>query len=187
MLNYFSMTKFDIKQKIILSYPKLKEKLDAHQVLGHKIVCTIGSWDMLHIGHLRYLTKAKAQGNILIVGADSDQGIKYYKNDLRPIIPQEERMEMLAYQDCIDYVTLVKDITKQGNWQYKLIKTIRPNVFITTYDSYPPKQIKDIKKYSDKVVQIPRQAGRTSSSHIIEKTVKDHLEAMLAKINGKKK
>ena len=180
------MTKFDIRRKIILSYPKLKEKLDAHQVLGHKIVCTIGSWDMLHIGHLRYLTKAKSQGNILVVGADSDQGIKYYKSHLRPIIPQEERMEMLAYQDCIDYVTLVKDITKQGNWQYQLIKTIRPNVFITTYDSYPPEQIKTIKKYSDKVVQIPRQAGRTSSSHIIEKTVKDHLEAMLAKINGKK-
>lgn len=185
MIDYFTMTKNGARKKIVLSYSKLKNLLDAHKVLGHKTVCTIGSWDMLHIGHLRYLIQAKKHGHVLLVGADSDRGIKIYKNKLRPIIPQEERMEMLAYQDCVDYVTLVDDIDNKGRWQYRLIKETSPDIFITTNDSYPPSQVRDIKQFVKKVLQIPRQAGQTSSSQIIEKTVKDHLEAMLKKINGK--
>jgi len=58
-------------QKIILDYQKLVKAIKAHKVLNKKIVCTIGSWDVLHIGHLRYLKKAKELGDILVVGVDS--------------------------------------------------------------------------------------------------------------------
>jgi len=171
---------------IILDYSELKKIVDAHKVLGHKIVCTVGSWDMLHIGHLRYLIKAKGQGDILIVGVDSDRGIKLYKkNELRPVIPQAERMEMLKYQECVDYITLVDDIDDDGKWQYKLIKTIRPHVFVTTADSYPEEQIKDIRLYADDVLILPRQAERTSTTEIIERMIKKHFEAMLSKITKK--
>ncbi|MFH1509605.1 MAG: adenylyltransferase/cytidyltransferase family protein [Candidatus Nealsonbacteria bacterium] len=175
------------KKCIIEDYSELKTIVDAHKTLQHKIVCTVGSWDMLHIGHLRYLIKAKEQGDILIVGTDSDRGIKLYKkNELRPVIPQEERMEMLSYQDCVDYVTLVDDIDDNGKWQYELIKQVKPDVFVTTDDSYPPEQIDAIKLYSKEIVVFPRQAEKTSTTSIIENTMKKHLDAMLSQINNKK-
>lgn len=172
-------------KSIVLDYSELKRIVDAHRTLEHKIICTVGSWDMLHIGHLRYLIKSKKQGNILIVGVDSDRGIKLYKNELRPIIPQEERIEMLSYQDCVDYVTLIDDIDKQGKWRYELIKIIKPDLFITTDYSYSDKQIKEIGEYSKEVLILPRQAKNTSSTEIIETTVKKHLEIFLSKLNKK--
>ena len=176
----------DKKKCIILDYSELKRLIDAHRILGHKIVCTVGSWDMLHIGHLRYLIKAKEKGDILVVGADSDRGIKIYKNELRPVIPQEERMEMLSYQDCIDYVTLVDDIDDQGKWQYELVKTIEPDLFVTTNYSYSSEQIKAVGQYSKDVLILPRQAENTSSTEIMERTVKKHLEVLLKNMTKKK-
>lgn len=165
-----------IKNSIVCDYKKLGEIVNAHKILGHKIVCTVGSWDMLHIGHLRYLIKAKEQGNILVVGADSDRAIKLYKkNNLRPIIPQEERMEMLKYQDCVDYVTLIDDVDSDGAWQYELIKQISPDVFVSTTDSYPDKQLNDIRQYCKELIVLPRQAEYTSTSKIIEKNIKSHI------------
>lgn len=170
----------DIQKKIILDYEKMAEIMQAHRVLGHRVVCTIGSWDMLHIGHMRYLNRATEAGDILLVGVDSDRGIKLYKkSDLRPIIPEDERMEMLAYQDCVDYVTLVDDVDEKGAWLYGLLKIVKPDVFVAVTDSYPPAQIRDIKKMVKEVIQLPRQAEKTSSTNIIEKTVKSHFEKML--------
>jgi rfaE bifunctional protein nucleotidyltransferase chain/domain len=173
-------------KSIVLDYAELKKIIDAHKTLGHNIVCTVGSWDMLHIGHLRYLIKAKEQGDILIVGVDSDRGIKLYKNELRPVIPQEERMEMLKYQDCVDYITLIDDIDDNGKWQYELIKVICPDLFVATEDSYSGEQIEAIKSYSKNVLILPRQAENTSTTNIIEKTMKKHIEAILNNLNNKK-
>jgi len=176
--------KKDKTSKIIRNLKDLEKIANAHKTLGNKIVCTIGSWDMLHIGHMRYLHKAKKKGDILIVGVDSDRGIKVYKkNELRPIIPESERMEMLAYQDCIDYVTLVDDVDNEGSWQYKLLKKIKPDVFVAVVGSYPDAQIEDISHLVNKVVQLPRQAQNTSSTKIIEKTVKIHVNELLDNIN----
>lgn len=173
-------------KSIVADYAELKKIIDAHKTLGHRIVCTVGSWDMLHIGHLRYLIKAADQGDVLVVGVDSDRGIKLYKNELRPVVPQEERMEMLKYQDCVDYVTLVDDIDAQGKWQYELIKSIHPDIFIATQDSYPPEQIEAIKQHSKDVLVLPRQAESTSTTNTIEKTIKLHLDALLNNLSGKK-
>jgi len=168
---------------IVLDYLELKKITDAHKILGHKIVCTVGSWDMLHIGHLRYLIKAKEHGDVLVVGVDSDRGIKLYKkNQLRPVIPQEERMEMLKYQECVDYITLIDDIDDKGKWQYELIKVIKPDIFVTTVDSYPEEQLRNIKTCSGEVLTFPRQAEKTSTTEIIERMVKTHLEALLSNI-----
>lgn len=165
-------------KKIILNYKKLKEIIDAYRVLGKKIVCTIGSWDMLHIGHLRYLNRARDLGDILVVGVDSDRAIKIYKkNPLRPVIPQNERMEMLSYQVFVDYVTLVEDVDKKGRWQLELIKYIRPDVFVVSdKESYPLEQRKQIRKFCGKIKVLGRQAQNTSTTAIIERTFKKRLE-----------
>jgi len=172
-------------KKFVSNHKELLEKVKAHKVLGHSIVCTIGSWDMLHIGHLRYLNAAKKHGDILIVGVDSDRGIKSYKGPLRPIIPEKERAEMLCYQSCVDYVTLVDDIDQKGNWQYGLIKDLPIDVFVAVEgNSYTEAQKKMIKKLCKNISVIPRQALSTSSTDIVQNVIKMHL---LDQVKGKKK
>lgn len=173
------------KKKIVTDYSILREKAEAHRVLGHRIVATIGSWDMLHIGHVRYLYKAKENGDVLIVGVDSDRGIKAYKNPLRPIIPETERMEMLSYQAPVDYVTLVDDIDGKGQWSYGLIKSVPVDVFVAVEDSYPEDQVKMIKSHCANVLVLPRQAENTSSTDIIQNIVKGHLLEMLDHLRKK--
>lgn len=168
-------------QKIIPDYKKLAEVIRAHRILGQKIICTIGSWDMLHIGHVRYLRRAKELGDILIVGADSDNAIKIYKkNPLRPVIPQEERMEMLSYQNFVDYIALIDDVDKNGRWQMGLLKSIKPDVFVASSgESYPAEQRKQIAKFCGKLKVLKRQAKFTSTTAIIERTFKKRLEYIL--------
>jgi D-beta-D-heptose 7-phosphate kinase/D-beta-D-heptose 1-phosphate adenosyltransferase len=173
--------KFDMSYKVIKDYKKLSEIINAYKILGKKVVCTIGSWDMLHIGHLRYLHKAKSEGDILIVGADSDRAIKLYKNNpLRPVIPEDERMEMLSYQNFVDYVTLIDDVDDKGAWQMNLLKMAHPDVFVAVRESYPPNQIKEIQKHVKTMKLLKRQADKTSTTLIIERTFKKRLEYVLS-------
>lgn len=168
------------KKKIIHDYGSLREKVLAHKTLGHRVICTIGSWDMLHIGHLRYLNRARALGDVLIVGVDSDRGIKSYKGPLRPIIPENERVEMLSYQDCVDYVTLVDDIDEKGNWQYEIIKTIPVDVFVAVAgNSYTEEQKKIIGELCPSLEVLPRQAESTSTTDVIQNVLKGHLLDMI--------
>lgn len=171
--------------KIKNDYDELAKIVEALRVLGKEIVCTIGTWDLLHIGHLRYLEHAKNQGDILIVGVDSDKGVKLYKkNPLRPVIPQKERMEMLSYQGFVDYVTLIDDVDENGIWQFGLIKKIKPDIFVAAnVKSYPPEQLEQIKDYCGRLAILSYEAKETSSSKIIEETFKKRLEYILDKFN----
>jgi len=174
------MTYPDISKKIVTDFSALKERVLAHKTLGHKVVCTVGSWDMLHIGHLRYLHRAKALGDVLVVGVDSDRGIKSYKGPLRPIIPESERMEMLSYQTCVDYVTLIDDIDDKGRWQYEIIKTVPVDVFVAVEgNSYTDEQKKIIAKLCPQLEVLPRQAESTSTTDVIQNVLKGHLLDMI--------
>ncbi len=169
------------KRKVVADYEVLAKLIEAHKTLGNKVVATIGSWDLLHIGHLRYLIAARNIGDVLVVGTDSDRAIKLYKKTpLRPVVPQAERMEMLSYQTCVDYTTLIDDVDDSGNWQFGLLKAIKPDVFIAVEDSYPEEQRIAIKQYCDELNILPRQAENTSTSNFIQNTVKRHLEVLLA-------
>ena len=174
------MTSEILKKKVVRDYSALRKKALAHKMLGHRLVCTIGSWDLLHIGHLRYLHAAKSLGDILIVGVDSDRSIKLYKNPLRPIIPENERMEMLAYQNCVDYVTFVDDIDGKGIWQYDLIKKVPIDIFVAVAgNSYSKEQKRDIKKFCPQLEVLPRQAESTSTTDVIQNVLKGHLLNMV--------
>ncbi|MCK5490578.1 MAG: adenylyltransferase/cytidyltransferase family protein [Candidatus Pacebacteria bacterium] len=173
----------EVKNKIIDDYEKLAELIKAQQTLGNRVVCTIGSWDMLHIGHLRYLNTAKQQGDILLVGVDSDRAIKIYKkNSLRPVIPEEERMEMLSYQSFVDYVTIIDDVDKKGDWEMNILRKVNPDVFVAIEESYPLEQRIEIEKLCGEMKLLERQAENTSTSDIIEKTFKKRLEYILSNI-----
>lgn len=171
------------KQKHVGSYESLGRVTDALKELGYKIVVTIGTWDLLHIGHVRYLRKAVSHGDILIVGVDTDSAVKRYKGPLRPIVPYTERCEMLTYQIGVDFVTPVDDVNETGRWQYGLIKRVRPDVFVAVKDSYPEEQVKEIQEFCGEVVVLPRQAEGTSTSQMIEDAVKKQLDMMYAMVN----
>lgn len=174
---------FDLNHKMVTDYKALAKVVDAHRILGNKIVVTIGTWDLLHIGHVRYLSNARKQGDILLVGVDTDKTARRYKGDLRPIVPFDERCEMLSYQSCVDLLTPIDDVNGKGEWQYGLLKEIKPDVFVAEDGSYPPKQLEDIKKYVKELMILPRQAQRTSTSKMIQNAVKRHLDKMYELIN----
>ena len=174
-----SSSHLSFRKKIVPDYKLLSRIIEGLRAADYKIVATIGSWDMLHIGHLRYLMEAKSKGDILVVGTDTDAAIKSYKGPNRPIIPEHERMEMLSYQACVDFVTKIPDVDNKGNWNYGLIKALEPDVFVAVEDSYPPHQRKEIKKHCGELVILPRQAENTSSSSIIQNTFKKNITAMM--------
>lgn len=173
----------DDNHKHVANYSSLAKVVDGYRHLQCKIVCTIGTWDLLHIGHVRYLRNAKSRGDILVVGVDSDRTVKKYKGTLRPIVPYTERSEMLTYQSCVDLVTPVDDCDSKGNWLYGLLKKIKPDVFVAVEDSYSKKQIADIKKFCKEVVVLPRQAEKTSTSNMIQYAVKQNLDQMYKLLN----
>ncbi len=91
---------------------KIKEKEELRKILdnlkteGKKIVFTNGCFDLVHVGHIRYLKEAKKLGDVLVVAINSDESVKSIKGEERPIIPQEERAEIIASFECVDHVGL---------------------------------------------------------------------------------
>lgn len=160
----------DPKMKIVPEYEKLARIIQAlREACGIKVACTIGTWDLLHVGHLRYIGKAKEHGDILVVGADSDRAVKLYKGPTRPIVPQDERAEMLAYSSAVSFVTFVDDVSLEDGWQYSLLDCIKPDVFVAVEDSYPENQRAEIIKRCGELVVLPRQAAETSTTSNIRK------------------
>lgn len=172
----------DDRRKIIANIDKLAKVINGMQELGFKVVTTIGTWDLLHIGHVRYLRKAKSHGDILVVGVDTDRVAKIYKGDLRPIIPEEERVEMVSYQGCVDFVARIDDVSEDGKWQYGLLKALRPDIYVAVEDSYPEEQLVEIKELCTSLVVLPRQAENTSTSKMIQEVVKKTMLKMLSEV-----
>ncbi|NCN87722.1 MAG: adenylyltransferase/cytidyltransferase family protein [Candidatus Pacebacteria bacterium] len=149
-------------RKIILDYKSLPALIKKLRTENKKIVLTQGSWDMVHVGHARYLQKAKNFGDILIVGVDSDEKIRHRKGLGRPVVPQDERLEMISHLGAVDYVVL-KELNSP-KWQ--LIKTIKPDVLIVIKENYKEDKIKELKKYCKKVVISPRMATTSTSAKL---------------------
>ncbi len=108
----------------ILIWHELKATVDSLKAKGRKIVFTNGCFDILHIGHIRYLRDAKALGDVLIIGLNSDKSVSRIKPG-RPINPQVHRAEVLASLEMVAYVTLFDEETP-----YELIKLLKPDVLV---------------------------------------------------------
>ena len=111
--------------------PKLQDRaelaalLHVHRAAGQRVVFTNGCFDLLHLGHVRYLQEARALGDLLIVGLNSDASTRALKGPHRPLVPQDERAEILAALACVDYVTIFEEITAVA-----LVETLRPDVYV---------------------------------------------------------
>ena len=164
---------FEIKRRVV-KMKQLKSIVESLRILGAKIALTQGSYDLVHIGHARYLAEAKMHGDILIVGVDSDKKIQARKGPERPVVPESERTEMVLHLRPVDLVVL----KEHADPKWHLIKTIRPDVLIAVEETYAPKELKQLKKYCGRVVVLKRQATTSTSAkirHMQIKTAK-HLE-----------
>ncbi len=116
------MTYIELEQKI-KTVDELESLSDSLKQQGKIIVTNNGSYDIMHLGHIYGLFNAKQQGDVLIVGLNSDQSIKSYKSINRPINDQDMRLRMLAAVSCVDYVFLFEETTPMS-W----LEKIKPNI-----------------------------------------------------------
>lgn len=155
------MTK-SARKKIILKAEDIKPIVEKLRTEGKKIVLTQGSFDIVHIGHGRYCEEAKKQGDVLIVGVDSDEKIRQRKGPDRPVVPQEERLEMMTYLSSVDYVVFKEAEAPKWN----LIKLIRPDVLVATRETYTPEKIKELKLICGSVLVLDPRATTSTSAKI---------------------
>lgn len=149
-------------QRFISDYERLADVSNYLKGIGFRIVLTQGSYDLLHIGHARYFEEAKKHGDMLFVGVDSDEKILARKGPGRPIVPQEERLEMIVHTRYVDAVIL-KNL-KDPKWN--LIKTVRPDVLVVTKETYTKAQIKELEKFCGEIVVLERMATASTSAKI---------------------
>ena len=101
----------------------LAKELDRRRRDGAVVAFANGLFDLLHVGHLRYLQAARREGDLLVVGLNSDRSARELKGPDRPIVPQAERAELVAGFGCVDYVTIFDDRTVEP-----LLRALRPDV-----------------------------------------------------------
>ena len=135
----------------------------ARQASGERVVLTNGVFDILHVGHIRYLTEARALGDALVIAVNSDQSVRGFKDPLRPIVPLEERMEMLASLVCVDYVAAFETRTPAP-----LIELVRPAIYAKGGD-YTEKDLPEaqvVRGYGGDVRILSLIAGRSTTNII---------------------
>ena len=114
-----------VKPSSVMSAQKLALLLADFQKSGKKIVFTNGCFDLLHSGHVSYLATARALGDLLVVGVNSDASVRRLKGKKRPIMPEEARAQLLAALACVDYVTIFDE-----DDPYQLISLLQPNILV---------------------------------------------------------
>lgn len=132
----------------------------AHRRDGHRVVFTNGCFDLLHIGHTRYLQAARSLGDLLIVAINSDASVTALKGPERPLVPQDERAEVLAALACVDYVTIF-DAPDPG----EVIAALQPDVLVKGGD-WPIEKIvgrEVVQARGGRVVSIPLVPGASTT------------------------
>lgn len=147
--------------------PELKEILKNLRAQHKKIVFTNGVFDIIHRGHVEYLSEAKKLGDILIVGMNSDSSVKMIKGDMRPVVNEENRSIVLASLKPVDYVVLFYEDNP-----FDLISRILPDILVKGADWSEDKIIgADIVKANGGEVKTIKFIQDNSSTGIIEKIV----------------
>jgi rfaE bifunctional protein nucleotidyltransferase chain/domain len=146
----------------------LEEMVEIRQQLrreGKKLVFTNGCFDILHAGHVRYLNQARALGDALVVALNSDDSVRTLKGANRPIVPENERAEVLAALACADYIFLFDDLTPQ-----RVIDAIVPDILVKGADWGISEIVgrETVEKAGGEVCNLPLVEG-TSTTNIIQK------------------
>ena len=149
----------------IRSKAELKAVIDRLKREGKKVIFTNGCFDILHAGHTRYLSEARKLGDVLVLALNSDRSVRALKGEMRPIVPEAERAEVLAALSAVDYVTVFDEMTPLA-----LIEFLRPDVIVKGGD-WAEKDIVGadaVRTWGGQVAVMPELEG-ASTTNIIEK------------------
>jgi rfaE bifunctional protein nucleotidyltransferase chain/domain len=147
----------------------VRKKLKAE---NKKVVFTNGVFDILHAGHVDYLVKAKALGDVLIVGVNSDASVKRIKGVLRPVVPQHERAFIISSLKPVDYVTIFEEDTPQ-----EVITRLIPDVLVKGADWSKDKIVgADIVESNGGSVETIEFVNQTSTTNIIKTVLEKYKE-----------
>jgi rfaE bifunctional protein nucleotidyltransferase chain/domain len=149
----------------VLTAEDLARFAAAERGLGHRIVFTNGVFDLLHPGHVRYLRAARAEGDVLLVGVNSDRSVRANKGEARPFTPERERAEILAALACVDGVAIF-DATTPAD----IIREIQPDVLVKGAD-WPADQIigrDTVEARGGRVVRIAVEPGWSTTAIVAE-------------------
>lgn len=139
---------------------ELLKELGPLRAAGQRVVFTNGCFDLLHVGHLRTLRWAKAQGDLLVVGLNSDASVRGLKGPRRPLVEQEDRAELLEALDCVDYVVIFEEATPLA-----LLGQLRPDVHVKGGD-YRVEDLPEtplVQSYGGQVRITPLIPGRSTT------------------------
>ena len=145
----------------VLNRDSLKMRVELLRRVGKRLVFTNGCFDLLHIGHVRYLQAARSYGDHLAVGVNSDSSVRQIKGPNRPIVPEAQRSEVVAALACVDWVTLFDEPDPLA-----LIKLLVPDVLIKGADWSREDIIgaEEVEKAGGRVVRIPLEPGISTST-----------------------
>lgn len=157
-----------MKNQKQLNPASLQKKIRILQRQGKKVVFTNGCFDLLHVGHVRYLSAARALGDALVIGVNSDASVRRLKGITRPIVPQKERLELLAALTCVDYVIPFGEKTPK-----KLISFLGPDILVKGGDWALADIVgrEEVERRGGKVVRIRTVPG-ASTTGLIERVLK---------------
>src|ERR1043165_8494270 len=152
----------------ILSLEQMHRERERLHSSGLRLVFTNGVFDLIHVGHIRYLTEARALGDRLVVAINSDRSVRQLKGESRPIFNERERAEILAALRYVDYVTIFDDVSPRT-----LIAKLLPDVLVKGGD-YELDQIhgrEEVEAAGGKVISLPFVKG-ASTTALIERMKK---------------
>ncbi len=154
----------------LLDRQALKKQIDALRSQGKKIAFTNGCFDILHVGHVRYLNRARETADILVVALNTDASVRALKGEKRPLVSELERAEVLAGLECVDYLTLFDEPTP-----LVLITLLKPDVLIKGGD-WPEEKVvgrNEVLSWGGRIVLIEEVVGK-STTNIVDKILDVH-------------
>ena len=150
---------------MLIPAERIEDFCAALREAGQRVVFTNGCFDILHAGHVRYLSEARAQGDCLVLGLNSDESVKRLKGPARPINSELDRAEVVGALKAVDYVVLFGEQTAEN-----LIAKVRPAVYVKggdyTLDTLPEAKI--VQSYGGRVHFVKMVEGR-STTNVIKK------------------
>ena len=153
-----------VARKKIFTWDELAREVARLKEEGKRIVFTNGCFDLLHIGHARYLQQARELGDFLVIGLNSDESVRGLKGPSRPLIPEAERAEMLAALECVDAVALFPQQRPDD-----LIRVVRPHLHVKGGD-YKKEDLPEaalVESLGGEVRVLPLVEGRSTSEIVL--------------------
>ena len=147
----------------ILDRNTLKEKMDSLRKAGKRVVFTNGCFDLIHLGHIRLLEKAREKGDCLVVAVNSDSSVRQIKEPGRPVMPEGQRAEVIAALGCVDWVTIFAEPDP-----LVLIRLLKPDVLVKGTDWSEEEIVgaPEVREAGGQVLRIKLEPGISTSALI---------------------